>query len=333
MNGRLEHKIRNEKLIDTILIELPQCVSEYYFSRASSKESKGSAEYLKKIRAFLRFINEDTKTVDVTQITENDVSKYLHSIEQTTDKNGIKRETSFAYRKQIHSILNSFFEYLKKRKIILENPMECIERPMSKDVVKRIPLDSFDINFILECIDNGAGTRRSKNRQENWKSRDKAIITLLAMTGMRETALTEINVSDLDFDKGTITVIDKRHKTHIYKMNDPIKMALRTWLNDRETKLGGCETDALFISNQRKRVNEKTVVWIVEKYSLEGLGYKISPHKLRAAFCTILYQSTGDIEFVRRAVGHSSIETTQRYIVDDDRAKDEAASIMENIFG
>ena len=51
---------------------------------------------------------------------------------------------------------------------------------------------------------------------------------------------------------------------------------------------------------------------------MEGLGYKISPHSLRTAFCTILYKKTGDIEFVRRAVGHSSIETTQRYIVDDD---------------
>jgi site-specific recombinase XerD len=153
------------------------------------------------------------------------------------------------------------------------------------------------------------------------------------MTGMRETALTEINLSDLDFFKGTIKVIDKRHKTHIYKMNETIREALVNWIEDREIKLSDQQTDALFISNQRKRISAGTIVSIVEKYSLEGLGYKISPHKLRAAFCTILYNRTGDIEFVRRAVGHSCIETTQRYIVDDDTAKDEAASIMSKIFG
>ena len=49
MNGRMEHKIRNEKLITEILNELPECVSQYYFSRSLSKESKGSAEYIKKI--------------------------------------------------------------------------------------------------------------------------------------------------------------------------------------------------------------------------------------------------------------------------------------------
>ena len=333
MNGRLEHKIKNEEYIARHLKDLPECVSQYYYSRSSSRESKGSAEYIKKIKSFLSFVNADTKSIDITKITEEDISKYLHSIEQTVDKKGSIRETSFAYRKQIHSILNSFFEYLRKRKIIMSNPMDCIERPTSKDVVERKYLDSFDVHFLLDCIDGGAGSDIQKNRQESWKLRDKAIMVLLTMTGMRETALIEINVGDLDFDSGTIKVIDKRHKTHIYKMNDAMRSALVNWLADRELKLSGKNTDALFISNRRQRLGVKSLVAIVEKYSLEGLGYKISPHKLRAAFCTILYKQTGDIEFVRRAVGHSSIETTQRYVVDDDTAKDEAASIMSKIFG
>lgn len=108
--------------------------------------------------------------------------------------------------------------------------------------------------------------------------------------------------------------------------------ALTEWIDDRKKKLSDKEIDALFISNRRQRLGTKSLVAIVEKYSLEGLGYKISPHKLRAAFCTILYKQTKDIEFVRRAVGHSFIETTQRYVVDDDNAKDEAAFMMEKIF-
>lgn len=333
MDGRLEHKISNEKLIAKRLQELPECVSQYYFSRSSSKESKGSVEYIKKIGAFLRFLNENTKDIDVSKITENDVSQYLHSIEQTTDKDGNIRETTFAYRKQVHSILNSFFEYLRKRRIINENPMDCIERPTTKDVVQRKYLDALDINFILECIDGGAGNDHAKNLSKPWRVRDKAIITLLAMTGMRETALTEINVNDVDFTSGTIRVVDKRHKTHIYKMNRVMREVLENWIEDRKEKLLGQEIDALFISGRKKRVSTTCVVAIVKKYSLEGLGYSVSPHKLRAAFCTILYERTKDVEFVRRAVGHTCIETTLRYIVDDDTAREEAANHMENIFG
>ena len=333
MDGRLEHKISNEKLIEKRLSDLPECVKDYYLSRTSSKESMGSLEYIRKIRRFLEFLGEDTKAVDVTKITETDVSRYLHSIEQTVDNDGNPKETSFSYRKQVHSILNSFFEYLRKRRIIAENPMDCVERPTSKDVVKRKNLDSFDVHFMLECIDGGAGSDFAKNKSAPWRMRDKAIITLLAMTGMRETALTEINVNDVDFINGTVKIIDKRHKTHVYKMNRAIREALENWIADREEKLAGQKIDALFISNQKKRVSVKCIVRIVEKYSLEGLGYSISPHKLRAAFCTILYNDTKDVEFVRRAVGHTCIETTLRYIADDDSARQEAADRLERIFG
>lgn len=333
MNGRLEHKISNEKLIEKRLGDLPDCVRDYYLSRASSKESKGSLEYVRKIRSFLEFLNDDAKNIDVAKITESDISRYLHSIEQTIGRDGKLKETSFSYRKQVHSILNSFFEYLRKRRIITENPMGCIERPTAKDVIKRSHLDAFDINFILEAIDGGAGTDFAKNKSKPWRVRDKAIITLIAMTGMRETALTEINIDDIDFTNGTIKVIDKRHKTHIYRMNSVIREALENWIEDRKQKLSGQETDALFISNLKKRVSVCCVVDIVKRYSLEGLGYSISPHKLRAAFCTILYERTKDVEFVRRAVGHNCIETTLRYIVDDDTAREEAAEHMERIFG
>lgn len=333
MNGRLEHKISNEKLIEKRLENLPECVRDYYLSRTSSKESMGSLEYVKKIRCFLEFLSEDTKSIDITKITETDVSRYLHSIEQTVDNQGNPKETSFSYRKQVHSILNSFFEYLRKRRIIAGNPMDCVERPTSKDVVKRKNLDSFDVHFILECIDGGAGSDFAKNKSAPWRMRDRAIITLLAMTGMRETALTEINVNDVDFINGTVKIIDKRHKTHVYKMNKAIREALENWIADREEKLAGQKIDALFISNQKKRVSVKCVVRVVEKYSLEGLGYSISPHKLRAAFCTILYNDTKDVEFVRRAVGHTCIETTLRYIADDDSARTEAAERLERIFG
>ena len=153
------------------------------------------------------------------------------------------------------------------------------------------------------------------------------------MTGMRETALTEINMNDIDFINGTVKIIDKRHKTHVYKMNRAIRESLEDWIADREEKLAGQKIDALFISNQKKRVSVSCVVQIVKKYSLEGLGYSISPHKLRAAFCTILYNDTKDVEFVRRAVGHTCIETTLRYIADDDSARSEAAERLERIFG
>lgn len=332
MQGRLEHKLRNEKNIETLLSELPNCVTDYYYSRASAKESKGLVEYIRKIKRFLLFISDDTKNIDVTKITETDVAKYLKSIEKTIDTKGNEKETTFAYRKQVHTILKSFFEYLRKRKIIITNPMDFIDRPSAKDNISRIELDEYDLKNILDAVDIGAGTKHQVNRQKNWKERDKAILLMLMNTGMREAALSEININDIDFICGKITIIDKRHKTHVYVMNKTLRESLNSWLDKRNEILGATHSDALFISNRKTRLDEGSIVSIVSKYAFEGLGYHISPHKLRAAFCTILYDKTGDIEKVRDAVGHSSISTTQRYIVKGNQAREESAFIMDEIF-
>ena len=92
-------------------------------------------------------------------------------------------------------------------------------------------------------------------------------------------------------------------------------------------------TDALFISKYGERISAKGVSNIVKKYTEEALGKPLSPHKLRAGFCSILYNKTHDTEFVRRAVGHSNISTTQRYIVTDGDEKRQSASIIGKAIG
>ena len=70
-----------------------------------------------------------------------------------------------------------------------------------------------------------------------------------------------------------------------------------------------------------------------KKARLKAIGKPLSPHKLRAGFCTVLYDETHDIEMVRRAVGHSKVSTTQRYIRSKNDAREKSAAIFDNVFG
>ena len=70
---------------------------------------------------------------------------------------------------------------------------------------------------------------------------------------------------------------------------------------------------------------------MIQKYTEQALGKPLSPHKLRAGFCSILYSKTHDIEFVRRAVGHSNIATTTRYIVTDGSERRKASKLLRDI--
>lgn len=331
MTGRTENRIKTENNIYRILRTLPDCATSYYYSIASGLEPKACLEYIKKVKNFLAYIDENTKEVNVEKISQIDVAKYMHSIETKSDINGAITETTFSYRKMVHSVLNSFFEYLYVNSYVSSNPLNQIRRPKGTNSVKRYHLTSENFQEILKQVDDGAGSKRATNRQKKWHSRDYAIMVLLMCTGMRETALTEINLDDIDWNNETLTVIDKRYTTHVYHINNKMRDALKVWLFDRECVLNGIHCDALFISNQRQRISSDSVGDIVRKYSKDALGIALSPHKIRSAFCTILYDQTGDIEFVRDAVGHRSAETTQRYIVKDGFTKEKSASIINDL--
>lgn len=331
MKGRMEHRLRTENNINNILLNMPDYVTDYYYNMAVSHEPKTCEEYLRKTAAFLLYLSKDTKNIDIRKINDSDIAKYIHSLETKRDSKGNIKMTSFSYRKMVYSSLNSFFNYLAKSNIIETNYVERISRPRNEDHIERKHLTSRDFTDILSQVDTGAGSELSISRQKKWKSRDYAIFVVMMCTGIREAALTEINIEDIDFESKTITVIDKRFTTHVYHINNKMEKAICDWLADREELLDGESCDALFISNQKKRISEGAVWKIVKKYAKNALGYEISPHKIRSGFCTILYDQTGDIEFVRDAVGHKNMETTKRYIVKDGFTKEKSANIINDL--
>ena len=333
MNGRLENEIKNKEKIQVLLKPLPEYVTDYYYHLAASGIlSKSCAEYIRILKRFLSVIEEEKGSIKINEITSKDINKFIVGKQIKKSDNGIAKTTG-AYQKTLYSALNKFFDFLYNNNYIDDNPMKTIERPKVKDNVKRIYLTADDMNKILSVVDNGVGSNRAKARQDKWRTRDRAILLLFMNTGIRETALSEINIDDVDFENNTITIIDKTEKTHSFKMNKKLSLALKLWIIHRKHYLKDNETDALFISNHNTRISIDAISDIVRKYSKEALGYELSPHKLRAAFATILYEQTGDLEFVRIAIGHKNIETTKIYAVENRMEKERASSIMESLIG
>ena len=329
MKGRLENTIKAERNTDCLLSELPECVTEYYLNLSSKREPKSCLEYIRKIKKFLQFVNPNNlKEIDFKSISDVTITKYMKKLE-TTEKDGIISETSFSYRKQNHSILNSFFKYLCKKGYVDSNPMELIEREVGKDRPHRIFLKEDELKEMLSSVENGAGTTRMINRQKEWKERDLAILYLFMQIGIRETALSEINIDDLDFDTKILTVINKGHEKFEYVLSDKVLLVLQEWIYHREVLLGKCESDALFISDNRTRLTSAAISKIVKKYSRDALGYEISPHKLRAAYGNLMIKKTKNLHLVKNLMGHKRPDTTEIYL--DDLSKEDKAMAAELI--
>ena len=285
MTGRLENQIKTEQKIKRTLKSLPQIVADFYYNISTSTEPKSCYMYIMIIKGFIEFIEE--LNISIKDIDETIVTRYLKTKEQKTNKEGQVQSTSFSYRKVVYAALNNFLFYLKKKKIIKDNPMDEIKPVRNSDNVKRIRLTANDMENIISAVDRGVGSHRAIEIQRPWRSRDKAILLLFIYTGMRETALTEINLNEIDFENNTFKIIDKRHKTQEYIINNRLKEALIEWIQDRELLLEDMRSDALFISVQRSRISPRAVSDLVKKYSKAGIGTEISPHKLLSGFCTI----------------------------------------------
>ena len=184
----------------------------------------------------------------------------------------------------------------------------------------------------MQRVESGVGNHISKARQMNWKNRDKAIIILFLTTGIRCSALVKIDMNDIDFEHNVLQVTDKEDKVNRYEISPYVMDILLEWINDRKNILGDDTTqNALFVSNQKNRITQKSVSRIVNKYASDINGKHITPHKLRATYGTQLYNKTRDIYFVQKCMNHNSPQTTERYIRGGDDVTKRAFNIMESV--
>ena len=331
MNGKIEVENKIETRIKNNLIGCPDYLYDWYMNLKANNNTPATCyDYINKVRQMLMSYGNHFPTIK--ELTQRHTIEYFDSIQKIKDRKGNIKYSSSSYQQSVWCALFNFFDYLYKVKLIPNNYMETIKRPKNKDEERikqeRILLTQNDFNEILSAVDRGVGTFTAKAFQKRTKSRDKLIMCLFMTTGMRKTALTEININDIDFENKTLQIVDKGNKYHLYYLNDNVIKFINNWLSERESLLNGKKSAALFISEDGNRLTGNAIAKLVKKYSNGALGYSISPHKLRAGFCSILFDVKHDIEYVRRVVGHANVQTTQRYIVTDNKERKDASDII-----
>lgn len=302
-------------------------VLKHYVNFLDSLSVRTKYTYVCMIKAFLQHVDKR-----IEELEFDDFNDYMSSVKYMDNH---ETKTS-SYLITVYSSLKKFCEYLYISKKINENYMLSIKRPKAIDKQKTIQkrevgyLNEREIKRLIINLDADLSTKRSL--AEEWKLRNKAIIYTFLYTGIRCSALCSIDIDDIDFDEQVLIVTDKGSKTRKFDLTDDFCEILKEWIEVRNN-MDLVYTNALFISNRRKRITNQAVALMVKEYAdLIGVGNKnITPHKLRATYGTQLYNKTGDIYFVQECMGHNSTETTQRYIRGDRKNSKRAADIMKGI--
>lgn len=148
---------------------------------------------------------------------------------------------------------------------------------------------------------------------------------------MRLSELVNINIKDIDFNNNKLNVIGKGNKERTIYLNNACVKAINSYLLERPKEgIKYTSKDALFLSEQKKRISNRTVQYIVkEELKKAGLDVnKYSVHKLRHTAATLMYKyGKVDIRALQELLGHESISTTEIYThVDNDQIR----SAVEN---
>ena len=290
----------------TILNKSPNSIKEYNYDLAM---------FLKFIKIHFRLTNETdfskVKIYDlpyeiIKKIELDDIHAFLGYLTTTFNSKSATRARKI-------STIRIFFKYLSQdasKKFLLDhNPALNLKTP-KKD--KRLPkyLSLDDSKRLLDAASN------EDNRN---CERDFAITTLFLNCGIRLSELVGININDIDFEDCKLNVIGKGNKERTIYLNKACMKALSSYLNVRPKivdKDNKNSDKALFLSERKERISNRTVQHIINKELMEaGLdSRKYSVHKLRHTAATLMYQyGEVDIRALQELLGHESISTTEIY--------------------
>lgn len=323
MSGRYENEEVVKTRIEKRLENMPSILSDYYYSLIGSGKSYDTTyRYIGHVISFLKFTFKGKYNEDFyAKIKPVHINKYIASL-RTKEVNGKTERTSDSIRSVSWSALNSFFQFLVPE-YISSNPVENTQRPKMKDNPKVTYLDKNEISLILKNAENKA--------QNRLKNRDLCILKLGFSTGLRVSAIVQIDIDDIDFKHNQIRVTEKGDYDDYVLFGDNLKVQLLAWIKDREEYFPNTDSNALFISRIGQRLSDDMVADMLKRYS-EGVTDKhVTPHVMRHSCATNLYEETGDIYLCSQQLRHKNVSTTQRYAELSKEKQKRAANILDGM--
>lgn len=322
MSGRYEKEMQLESNIKTQLNNMPEIFADYYYSLISSGKSYGTAKtYIDRLYQFIKFtFGEDCDEDFYTEVKSTHINKYISSL-RTRKVNGKTKRISDSYKTVSWSALNSFFDFLVPEHIN-SNPVLNTDRPKMRDNPDVTFLTESEIVSVLENV--------KKKANERMVNRDLCILKLGFATGLRISAIVQIDIDDLDLKRNRIKVTEKGDRDYYVLIGENMKAQILLWLEDRKKYFPNANKDALFVSQESSRISTRTINDLLTKYT-DVVDKRVTPHVMRHSCATNLYEKTGDIYLCAKQLHHKNVSTTQRYAELSQEKQKQAANILDDL--
>ncbi len=250
--------------------------------------------YCSDVYTFLLWLN----ALSPLELTGDKFSEYLQFIQQIN-------YTKTSVARKIASI-RAFYKYLFQEEMIEANPVDNVSIPKQN---KMLP------NYLFE--DEIENILRGIKIETPAGYRNRIILELLWVSGMRISELSGLNYENLNLEQNEIRVFGKGSKERIVLIPDKTKQGLINYIenvSDLICKKDKTPSSPLFINYNGYRLQNQSIRKALKK-TLDSIHFTkyVTPHVFRHSFATHLLENGADLRVVQELLGHSSIKNTQIY--------------------
>lgn len=245
--------------------------------------------YERKYKHFLEFISPDKPNI-------SNIKKYLFLYKKqssfSVSKNALLRGLKIDNQSNLSEFVKSLI-FLGHREDVLGKGS------------KSVPFD--EIQSVLSLL---------STRDDYKGMRDFLIILFMAVVGLRRSEVSDLKMSDVDWDVGTLKVNTKRKKEQIIQLPGFVfEEILRFKYNANHPNKIGSDAPLLQTAD-RATAGHKLSVNAIYNVFLQYFGHieGVSCHGLRKSFVT--YGIVNSVEFpgLSKYIGHDRLSSTQIYV-------------------
>jgi integrase/recombinase XerD len=198
------------------------------------------------------------------------------------------------------STIAGLYKYAVEEDLLAHSPAAHVRRPRLDYESHATGLDRNEVGALLVAAGLGAAA-------------EHALVSLLALNGLRVSEATGADIEALDTERGhrTLAITRKGGKRTVIPLAPRTALAIDLAIGER------CE-GPIFVTAAGKRLDRHGAGRIVRRVARRaGLAKKIGPHTLRHAFITAALDAGVPLRDVQEAASHADPRTTMRY----DRAR------------
>ena len=252
--------------------------------------------YLNDLDQFYSFLSSQGLPDDPVTVTSHDIRAWIVSMLENN------YATVSVHRKI--SCLRVFYRFLRKEGFVKSDPLQKVVLPKRK---KSLPV-FVEEEALVKLLDNysfGNGFAGIRNR---------TIIEMLYLTGMRRSELIGLRNIDVDLHEASVKVTGKRNKQRIIPLVKPFVKRLEEYIKVRDELITAGNEGWFFITDKGNKLYDKYVYNTVNRYlTMVTTIDKKSPHILRHTFATHMLNRGADLNSIKELLGHANLSATQIY--------------------